>query len=195
MQYAKAFLPLLIIALAAACTPPAPVFKANDISTVPWGGDFELSAHSGGRMKSSDLQGKVVVIFFGFTHCPDICSPTLMRLAGVIRQLDESAKDLQVLFVTVDPEHDTPEQLAGFVPKFHPSFIGLTGSVQEIEAVKREFKVAADRRQGGGAQSTIDHTGGVFIKDRRGKLRLYVRQGTTVEDMLHDVRLLLAERA
>ena len=97
-----------------------------------WGGDFELTVHTGERVRFSDSHGKVLILFFGFTRCPDICPPTLTKLALLKKRLGEDADRVQVLFVTVDPEFDTPKQLAAFVPKFDPSFIGLTGTAYEI---------------------------------------------------------------
>ena len=116
----------------AGCSPSAPTFKSLDISDVEWGGDFELTVHTGERVRFSDSHGKVLILFFGFTRCPDICPPTLTKLALLKKRLGEDADRVQVLFVTVDPEFDTPKQLAAFVPKFDPSFIGLTGTAYEI---------------------------------------------------------------
>ncbi|HEY5682149.1 MAG TPA: SCO family protein, partial [Sulfuricaulis sp.] len=113
-----------------------------EITSVEWGGDFTLTAHTGKPVKGSNFIGKVVVMFFGYTHCPDICAPTLVKLDQVMKRLGEDAKNVQVLFITVDPGHDTVKQLAGFVPSFNPSFIGLTGSDKDIAAVASEYKVA-----------------------------------------------------
>lgn len=188
---------LLLAALVAfaACVPAKPVFKGTDISGVEWGGDFELTAHTGKRVKASDFQPKVVVLFFGYTHCPDICAPALAKLASLQRQLGADAERVQVLFVTVDPAHDTVKQLAGFVPKFHPSFLGLTGSAQEIAQVAQDYKVAyAANPKDASGQVLIDHSGGMMVKDATGKLRLLWRNEASVEDLAHDVRLLLKGR-
>jgi protein SCO1/2 len=176
----------------AACSPPAPTFKGTDISGVDWGGDFELTAHSGQRLRLSNLHGKVIILFFGYTHCPDICAPTLVRLAQLSKQLGEDRRRMQVVFVTVDPKHDSVAQLAGFVPKFDPAFIGLTGSDQEIAAVARDYKVAFAPSSQSATQ--VDHSGGLMVKDAQGKLRLLFRNDMAVEDMAHDVRQLLRER-
>lgn len=180
-----------VVVMASACTDSKPAFKATDISAVEWGKDFELTAHTGKRMKLSEFHGKLLVLFFGYTHCPDICSPTLAQLARVQERLGAEAGRVQVLFVSVDPAHDTPAQLAGFIPKFHPSFIGLTGSDAEIRAVTADYKIAY---QAGQVADSIDHSGGVYVKDARGRLRLYLKQGASAEDMLHDLRLLLKEK-
>jgi len=183
---------LFLVALVAACS-PAPVFKATDISGVDWGsGDFELTAHTGQRAKAADFRGKVVVMFFGFTHCPDVCPPTMAKLAVLMKRLGDDAQRVQVLFVTVDPENDTVKQLAGFVPQFHPSFIGLTGTDKEIAAVASEYKVAYGKNPKN--PTLVDHSTGILIKDAKGKLRLLVKNDVPVEDLEHDVRVLLKER-
>ncbi len=185
---------LAVIGLAG-CSPSAPDFKSLDISDVEWGGDFELTAHTGERVKFSDFRGKVLILFFGFTRCPDICSPTLTKLALLNERLGEDADRVQVLFVTVDPEHDTPEQLAGFVPKFHPSFIGLTGTAEEIAALAKEYKVAYRLNpRSSSTQTLIDHSGGLMVKDAQGKLRLLIKNHASVDDIEHDIRLLLKEK-
>ena len=184
----------LLALLIVACT-PAPTFKSTDISGVEWGGDFTLTAHTGKPIKSSDFNGKVVIMFFGYTHCPDICAPTLVKLDQVVKRLGDDAKNVQVLFITVDPEHDTVKQLAGFIPPFNPSFIGLTGSDKEIAAVASEYKVAYGKNlQSKPGQVLVDHSTGILVKDRKGKLRLLVKNDVPVEDLEHDVRVLLKEK-
>jgi len=174
-----------------ACAPSKPAFKGTDIGGVEWGGDFTLTAHTGKSVKASAYQGKVVVLFFGYTHCPDICAPTLTRLAAMLKQLGPDAERVQVLFVTVDPKHDTVAQLAAFVPKFHPAIVGLTGTEQEIGKVAQDYKVAFQNNPG---STIIDHFGGILVKDPKGKLRLLFKNDATAEDMTHDVRLLLGEK-
>ena len=181
---------LLFALLIAACSPPAPTFKATDISGVDWGsGDFELTAHTGQRMKAADFQGKVVVMFFGYSNCADICTPTLAKFAMLMHQLGDEAKLVQVLFVTVDPKNDTVSQLSAFVPQFHPSFIGLTGTDKEIAAVTAAYKVAYGQNPKNTA--LVDHSTGILMKDKNGKLRLLAKNDVTVEDLAHDIRLLL----
>ena len=193
MQTIRPILALLAIALLAACTSPQPpVFRGTDLSMVDWGKDVTLTAHTGERISTAAFRGKVTVLFFGYTHCPDICAPTLTKLAMVRKALDADADRLQVLFVTVDPAHDTPAQLAAFVPKFDPSFIGLTGTPAEIGAVAAEYKVAyaatpADKRR----QTLIDHSGGMLVKDATGKLRLLFKNEMPAADMTADLRQLL----
>jgi protein SCO1/2 len=185
---------LLAALFVAACT-PAPAFKSMDISGVEWGGDFTLTAHTGKPAKASEFNGKVVVMFFGYTHCPDVCAPTLVKLDQVVKRLGDEAKHVQVLFITVDPEHDTVQQLAGFIPPFNPSFIGLTGSDKEIAAVAAEYKVAyGQSSQAKPGQILVDHSTGILVKDKKGKLRLLVKNDVAVDDLESDIRVLLRER-
>lgn len=190
--YRRRTLIFLFTAFVVACAPAKPVFKGTDISGVDWGGDFTLTAHTGSRVKASDFNGKVLILFFGYTHCPDICAPTLSRLAGLMQKLGADAERVQVLFVTVDPKHDTVKQLAGFVPKFHPAFIGVTGTAQEIGRVAQDYKVAyAANPKSASSQILVDHSGGMLVKDATGKLRLLFKNDMSTEDMVHDVRQLL----
>jgi protein SCO1/2 len=189
----KQFFFLLFASGLFACT-PAPAFKSMDISGVEWGGDFTLTAHTGKPVKASEFNGKVVVMFFGYTHCPDICAPTLVKLDQVVKRLGDEAKNVQVLFITVDPAHDTVQQLAGFIPPFNPSFIGLTGSDKEIAAVASEYKVAyGQSSQAKPGQILVDHSTGILVKDKKGKLRLLVKNDIPVGDLAHDLKLLLGQ--
>lgn len=166
-----------------------------DISGVEWGGDFTLTAHTGKPARVSDFSGKVVVMFFGYTHCPDVCAPTLVKLDQVVKRLGDEAKNVQVLFITVDPAHDTVQQLAGFIPPFNPSFIGLTGNDKEIAAVAAEYKVAYGQNpQAKPGQILVDHSTGILVKDKKGKLRLLVKNDIAVDDLESDIRVLLRER-
>ena len=195
MLFYRCFRPVLLLALPlfiAACAPPAPTFKSTDITGVEWGGDFTLTAHTGKPVKASDFNGKVVIMFFGFTNCPDICPPTMAKLAQLMQHLGEDSKKVQVLFITVDPEHDTPAQLAKFVPAFSPSFIGLTGTDKEIAAVAQEYKVAYGKNSQN--PTYVDHSSGILIKDAKGKLRLLVKNDVALDDLEHDVRALLKEK-
>lgn len=195
VRLSRRLLLFLLVALVVGCAPAKPSFKGTDISGVDWGGDFTLTAHTGKRVKASDFHGKVLVLFFGYTHCPDICAPTLSRLAGLLSQLGADAERVQVLFVTVDPTHDTVKQLADFVPRFHPAFIGLTGTPEEIGRVAQDYKVAyAANPKSTAGQVLIDHGGGMLVKDATGKLRLLFRNDMPVADMAHDLRRLLTQK-
>lgn len=180
---------LLLFALTvAACTSPPPTFKGSDVTGAEWGGDIILTAQTGKRVSTADYRGKTLVVFFGFTNCPDICSPTLAKLAALRKALGPDAAQVQVLFVTVDPTNDTPERLAGFLPKFDPTFVGLTGTADEVAAAEREYKVLAT--PAGSSGERFDHSGSMMVKDQTGKLRLVWRNDLSVGDMAHDVRLL-----
>lgn len=185
----------IIAALLVTACSPAPTFKSTDISGVDWGGDFTLTAHTGKPVKASEFNGKVVVMFFGYTHCPDVCAPTLAKLDQVMKRLGPAAGKVQVLFVTVDPRHDTVTQLAGFVPSFNPSFIGFTGSDKEIAAVATDYKVAyGENSQAKPGQILVDHSTGILVKDKKGNVRLLVKNDVMPEDLEHDLRLLLKEK-
>lgn len=199
-----AFAWLLLLPLLG-CTPAKPTFKGTDVTGIEWGGDIALQAHTGQRVSTADFRGKLLVLFFGYTHCPDICGPTLAKLAHLRQALGPDAERLQVIFVTVDPARDTPEQLAAYLAKFHPSFVGLRGSPEELTAAAREYKVLAQPVSGhaGGQPDPhaahapkqmavlIEHSGTLFVKDAAGRLRLLWKNDTPVADMEHDVRLLL----
>lgn len=189
VQYLLAFATVLLLG---ACSPSKPVLHGTDLSMVDWGKDVTLTAHTGARVSTADFRGKVTVLFFGYTHCPDICAPALTKLAAVRKALGPEAGKVQVLFVSVDPKHDTPEQLAKFVPKFDPSFIGLTGTPAEIAAVAAEYKVAYAQTPAKMSQQVlIDHSGGMLIKDAAGKLRLLFKNDMSVADMTADLRQLV----
>ncbi|OGI38640.1 MAG: hypothetical protein A2140_07235 [Candidatus Muproteobacteria bacterium RBG_16_62_13] len=181
-----------LVLLTACGQPSKDGFRGSDISRVEWGGDFSLTAHDGRILNTEKLRGKVQVIFFGYTHCPDICAPTLVKLATVMGRLGPEAGNVQVLFVTVDPRHDTVRQLAGFVPKFHPSFLGLTGLREQIELVAKDHKMGFATGKDG---KRVDHFGGILLKDRRGKVRVLLREQATPDDVEHDLRRLLKEPA
>lgn len=182
--------------LAAALLLPActerPAFRGTDVSNVDWGRDFTLVSHQGPPVSTEAFRGKVLILFFGYTHCPDICGPTLAKLAALQKELGPEAERVQVLFVTVDPERDTPEQLRRFVPPFNPRFIGLTGTPDQIAAVARDYKVGYTGNPAEPAASpTIAHSESIFVRDPTGRLRLLFRNEVPMADMAHDIRLLL----
>jgi protein SCO1 len=184
-------LPLTLIG----CSPsPPPAFRSSEIRDVQWGGDVSLTAHNGQRVSTAAFRGRALLLFFGYTNCPDICAPTLTKLSAVRQALGEDAERVQVLMITVDPARDTPARLAAFVPKFDSSFIGLTGTSSEIAAVAREYKVAYVEPASAGKHRHhhIPHSGNVLVKDGKGSLRLLFREDTPVADMVHDLKLLLS---
>lgn len=188
----RSLLGLFVLLALAACTPAKSTFKGMDVTGIEWGGEVALEGHTGKRVSTTAFRGKLLVLFFGYTHCPDICAPTLAKLAALHQALGPDGERVQVFFITVDPAHDTAPQLASFVPRFDPSFIGLTGKPDEIAAVARDYKIAAVPQPTAGAKpAQIDHSGTVFVKDAAGKMRLLWKSDISVSDMEHDVRLLL----
>ncbi len=171
-----------------------PKFEAVDATGVDWGRGFALTDHNGKRRTLADFRGTVVALFFGFTHCPDMCPTTMAMLGEAVRKLEGEAGNVQVLFVTVDPKRDTPQVLAQYVPAFHPTFLGLYADEETIARTAKEFKVyfKAQPPDEHGSYA-VDHSGQVFVFDRSGRLRLVVRSGTTADSIAHDLRLLLQE--
>ncbi len=169
-----------------------PKFNSVDITGANYARDFALTDHTGVRRTLADYRGKVVVVFFGFAQCPDVCPTTLADMAQVRRKLGADGQRLQVLFVTVDPERDTPQVLAQYVPAFDPSFVGLHGTAEEIAKAAKEFKVFYQKVPGKTATSyTIDHTAGSYVFDREGRVRLFVKHGQGVDPIVADLKRLL----
>lgn len=180
----------LLGAVLTACSPPK--FKAVDITGANYARDFALESASGGRRTLADFRGKVVVVFFGYTQCPDVCPTTLADLAEVRKRLGADGEALQVIFITVDPERDTAALLAQYVPAFDPGFIGLRGSAEETADTAKEFKVFYQKVAGRTPTTyTVDHTAGAYVFDKQGRIRLFVRHGTSVDDFAADLRQLI----
>jgi protein SCO1/2 len=176
----------------AGCGSDAPQFKASDVTGTAFGRDFQLIDHHGRPRTLADFRGKAVVLFFGYTQCPDVCPTTLFELAEAMKRLGPDADRVQVLFVTVDPERDTPELLAQYVPAFHPSFIGLSGDVEATARTAKEFRVLYQKQPGKTPGSyTVDHSAGTFVFDPQGRLRVYVGYGQGADVFAHDLRELL----
>jgi protein SCO1/2 len=190
---AKAAVLLLAGALAlAGCGADAPRFKSSDITGAGFGRDFALSDHAGKPRVLADFRGKAVVLFFGYTQCPDVCPTTLAALADALKQLGPDAERVQVLFVTVDPERDTAELMSSYVTAFGPSFVGLRGDADATARTAKEFKVLYEKRPGRTPESyTVDHSAGTFVFDPQGRLRLYVGNGQGADVFAHDIRELL----
>ena len=186
---------LLAAILAGGCGQPdtRPQFKLTDLSGASFGRELNLLDHNGKPRTLADFRGKVVVIFFGFAQCPDICPTILSELAAVAKQLGQDAERMQVLFVTVDPERDTPEVLRQYVPSFDPRFLGLYGDAEATARVAKEFKIFYQKQpQKNAGNYSVDHSAGTYIIDRQGRLRLYARYGAGAPALLHDIRILLA---
>ena len=174
---------------------PAPQtspFTATDITGADWGRDFRLTDHNGRPRTLADFKGKVVMLYFGYTHCPDMCPTALARVAQVRSKLGDEGNRLQGLFATVDPERDTPDVLAQYVPAFDPSFLGLYGDAATTAALAKDFKTyfGAQKADEQG-NYTVDHSGGIYVFDPSGRLRLMMRPGAGVDAMTADVAVLL----
>jgi protein SCO1/2 len=183
---------IVAAALLAGCGQDAPKFRASDVTGTTYGRDFRLTDHTGKVRTLADFRGKVVVLFFGYTHCPDVCPTTLAELAETMRQLGKDADRVQVLFATIDPERDTAELLGQLVPSFHPSFLGLYGDAEATARTAREFKILYQKQPGRTPGSyTMDHSAGTFLFDPQGRLRVYVSYGQGPDVFTHDIRELL----
>jgi len=190
----KTLLGVVFVALTlalAGCSGSGPGFQNADITGADYGKDFALIDHTGKPRTLADFRGKVVVMFFGFTRCPDVCPITLAELKAVKEQLGEEGKRLQVLFVTVDPERDTQKLLADYVPAFDSSFLGLYGDVAATAKVAKDFRVFYQKAPGKTPDSyTVDHTAGSYVFDPQGRLRLFARHGGAA-NLAADIRILL----
>lgn len=170
----------------------APSFKGIDITGADYARDLSLTDPEGKRRSLAEFKGRVVVVFFGFTQCPDVCPTTLVELASVKKQLGADGDRVQGVFVTVDPERDTPELLKAYVDNFGAGFIALRGTPEETLAAAKQFKVFFAKVPGKTeGQYTIDHTAGSYLFDPQGRVRLFTRHGTGPEALAHDLRLLL----
>ncbi|MBO9536573.1 SCO family protein [Herbaspirillum sp.] len=182
-------------ALLAACGQSKPELKFNntDVTGLDYAKDFALTDHTGKPRTLADFKGKAVVVFFGYTQCPDVCPTTMVEMANVMKELGPDADRVQVLFVTVDPERDTQEILSQYVPAFDKRFLGLRGDAQQTEKVAKEFKVFYQKVPGKQPGSyTMDHTAGSYVFDPQGRIRLFVKHGQGPQTLAHDLKLLLS---
>jgi protein SCO1/2 len=188
---------LALVATLAGCDrTTAPSFKAIDITGAEYAQGFDLPDSSGQRRTLADFKGKVTLVFFGFTHCPDVCPTTLLEIAEVKKALGAGGERIQGIFVTVDPERDTPEVLKAYVDNFGAGFVALRGTMEETAEVAKAFKVYYAKVPGQTPGSyTMDHTAGSYVFDANGKVRLFTRYGTGTEALKHDLQILLAQPA
>lgn len=184
---------LLVLALLLAGCDTQPQFGNTDISAAGYATDFALTDHTGKPRTMADFRGKAVVIFFGYTQCPDVCPTTMTGMAEAMRLLGEDAGKVQVLFVTVDPERDTPQLLAQYVPVFNPGFLGLYADAQTIARTAQEFRIFYKKQPGSTPTTyTVDHSAGSYVYDPQGRLRLYIKHGEKPEVIAKDLKLLVA---
>ena len=171
-----------------------PSFKAVDITGADYARELSLPDAEGKLRTLADFKGKVTLVFFGYTQCPDVCPTTLAELAAVKRDLGKDGERLQGVFVSVDPQRDTPEILKAYMASFDPSFVALRGTPEQVQATAKNFKVFYAQVPGKTEGSyTVDHTAGTYVFDPSGKVRLFVRYGSGAEALAHDLKLLLAE--
>jgi protein SCO1 len=167
-------------------------FNGVDITGAEYARSFALTDHTGKPRTLADFKGKIVV-FFGYTQCPDVCPTTMAELAEVKRALGPDGERVQGVFITVDPERDTPEVLKAYVTGFDPSFVALRGSPEQTLATAKEFKVFYAKASGkGGGGYTVDHTAGAFVIDQGGRVRLFTRYGSGTQALAQDLKRLLA---
>ena len=182
----------LLAAALAACSPDKPAFRGVDITGADYAKDFALNDQDGRARSVKDFAGKVVVVFFGYTQCPDVCPTTLQELVEVKRALGPDGDKLQAVFITVDPERDTQELLKSYMANFDPSFVALHPSPQQLQPLLKDFKIYAKKVEGKTATSyTMDHSAQSYVYDPQGRLRLYSRYGSGPQALAEDVRLLL----
>ena len=175
---------------------PAHKFNAVDLTGAEYARTFDLPDVDGKPRTLADFPGKVVVVFFGYTQCPDACPTTMAELAQVKKLLGPESARMQVLFITVDPERDTAALLKNYVGNFGSDFIALRGDAQQVKTVTREFKVFYEKVPGTAPDNyTIDHTAGTYVFDTQGRVRLFARNGMPPEQLAEDVKALLAESA
>jgi len=180
------------LALLAGCGQDKPKFQSIDLTGADYAKDFRLTDHNGQPRSLQDFRGKVVVVFFGFTQCPDVCPTALAELTEVRRALGAEGGKVQGLFITVDPGRDTPEVLKAYMASFDPSFLALRGEPAQLEQVAKDFKIYYKKVEGKTPGTyTMDHTAAHFVYDTQGRLRLYVRPGTGPKVVAEDIRLLL----
>jgi protein SCO1 len=193
-KWSMALAVAIALGVASGCSEKKPVFQSVDITGAPYAKDFVLADHHGQQRQLADFRGKVVVVFFGFVQCPDVCPSSMMELAQVKQLLGAEGDRLQGIFITVDPERDTPEVLKAYMQNFDASFLALYTSLEQLPALAKDFKIYYKKVPGKTETSySIDHTAGSYIYDTQGRLRLFTRHASGAEKIAADVSLLLQE--
>ncbi len=174
------------------CAPDKPQFKSIDLTGADYAQGFSLADHNGQLRTLKDFAGKVVVVFFGFTQCPDVCPTSMTELAQVKQLLGPDGDKLQAIFITVDPERDTPELLKAYMGNFDPGFLALRPTPEQLPQVAKDFKIYYKKVEGKTPGSyTMDHSAGSYVFDPKGRIRLYNRYGAGVDVLASDIQLLL----
>ena len=191
-MFKRQFLSLMAAAALTACSLEKPAFKGVDITGADYAKDFALSDQHGQARSMKDFAGKVVVVFFGYTQCPDVCPTTLQELLEVQRMLGADGAKVQPVFITVDPERDTAQLLQSYMANFDPSFVALRPTPEQLQPLLKDFKIYAKKVEGKTATSyTMDHSAQSYVYDTKGRLRLYNRYGTGPQALADDIKLLL----
>ncbi|BDU57657.1 photosynthetic protein synthase I [Limnohabitans sp. MORI2] len=183
---------LLAVLALTACSPDKPKFSSIDITGADYAQDFTLTDHNDQRRSLSDFKGKVVVLFFGYTQCPDVCPTSMSELAEVKRLLGADGDKLQGVFVTVDPARDTTELLKAYMVNFDPTFVAFVPTPDELADVAKRFKIYYKKQDGKTPTSyTMDHSAGSYVYDTQGRVRLYSRYGSGAKVLAQDIQTLL----
>ncbi|QDC89565.1 SCO family protein [Candidatus Methylopumilus universalis] len=183
---------LILICLVSCQNSNQQTFVGTDISSVRMDTAFSLKDFNGRIRTLEDFKGKVVVLFFGFTHCPDICPTTLTDLKKTMVLLKDNASAVQVIFITLDPARDTEDVLKKFIPTFNSSFLGLTGTESDIDKVANQLKIFNKKvNDGSKAGYTIDHSAGLYVIDKKGSIKLHISNGQKPEDLASDLAKLI----
>jgi protein SCO1 len=176
----------------AGCTESKPQFKSIDLTGADYAKNFQLADHNGQPRTLADFKGKLVVLFFGYTQCPDVCPITMTELAEAKRLLGPDGEKVQGIFVTVDPERDTPQVLKAYMANFDSTFIALRGTPEQLAALAKDYKVYFKKVEGKTPSSyTMDHSAASYVYDTKGNLRLYTRYGGGAQALASDLKLLL----
>jgi len=171
-----------------------PQFKGIDLTGADYASSFSLADQNGQLRTLKDFAGKVVVVFFGYTQCPDVCPTTMAELAGIKQQLGPDGTRLQAIFITLDPERDTAELLKAYMGNFDPTFLALRPTLEQLPGLAKDFKIYYKKIDGKAAGSyTLDHSAGSYIYDPQGRLRLFSRYGSEAGALTSDIRLLLKD--
>jgi protein SCO1/2 len=185
---------LCVAGLFSACSQTSQSFTAIDITGADYAKDFALTDHNGLARTLKDFRGKVVMVFFGYTQCPDVCPTSMAELAEVKKLLGQDGERLQGLFVSIDPQRDRPEMLKEYMANFDPTFLALYTTPEKLVALAKEYKVYYKKVEGQTPTSyTMDHSAGCYVYDTQGKLRLYTRYGSGAPALAADIKLLLAQ--
>lgn len=182
-----------LLAILAACSDDTSnmQFHGSDISGSGLGNDLNMTDHTGQARTLSDFNGKALIVFFGFTHCPDVCPAAMAQLAQTMQLLEDQASQVQVALVSVDPERDTPERLNQYVKAFHPDFIGLTGTAEQLKQTAASFRAFYGKVEQENGDYTMDHSASFYLFDKNGNVRVLIRPDASPQEIADDIQLLL----